>query len=200
MADHLAPWLDEILRTAGDISPETASKIQHAADYAHRAGAEAWGEAWGQYAARQAAKGVLAGAATESDPAIQAALRASREARGHADRLFADAAGPDGTADLATPEGLAFYLEDHAADELYEEYSQAYGAASERYLAEVNQAWRKADTDFLRSHRAELEAADPEGLKDILRRFTEDSSPELREVPVTDQAIRVSARSRKWGS
>jgi hypothetical protein len=183
MADHPAPWLDEILRTAGDISPATASEIQHAAEYAHQAWAEGRGEAWGEYAARQAAKGVLAGVATESDPVVQAALRASREAHEHADRLFADAAGPDGTADLDTPKGLAFYLADHAADELYEEYSEVYGAASERYRAEVNQAWRKAGMDFLRSHRAELEAADPEGLKDILEGLTEDSSPSAGRAP-----------------
>ncbi len=183
MADHSAPWLEEILRAAGDISTDTASQIQHAAEYAHRAGAEAWGEAWGQYAARQAAKAVLAGAATESDPAVQAALRAYREAREYAARLLADAVGPDGRADLDTPEGLAIYLANHAASELYEEYSEAYGAASERYYAEVNQAWRKADTDFLRSHRAALEAADPEGLKDILRRFTEDSPPSAGQAP-----------------
>jgi hypothetical protein len=184
MADHPVPWLDEILRTAGDISPATASEIQHAAEYAHQARAEGRGEARGEYAARQAAKGVLAGVATESDPVVQAALRASKGAREHADRLFADAAGPDGTSDLDTPEGLAFYLADHAADELYEEYSAVYGTASERYRAEVNQAWRKADMDFLRSHRAELEeAADPEGLTEILEGFTEDSSPSAGRVP-----------------
>jgi hypothetical protein len=183
MAGHPVPWLEEILRTAGDISPGTASQVQHAAGYAHRAGTQAWGQAWGQYAARQAAKAALAGAAAESDPAVQTALQASTEAREHAARLLADAAGPDGRADPGTPEGLAIYLANHAASALHEEYSQAYGAAYRRYYAEVNQAWRTADTDFVRSHRAALEAADPEGLKDILARLTEDSPPAAGRAP-----------------
>jgi hypothetical protein len=196
MADHPAPWLEEILRTAGDISPASASAIQHAAEHAHQDSAGEWGEAWGEYAARQAAKAVLAGVATESDPTVQAALRARRQAREYADRLFADAAGPDGRADLDTPQGLAFYLADQAADELHEEYSQAHGAASGRYHAEVNQAWRNADMDFLRSHHAELESADPEGLTGIIGRLTEDPSPAAGQAPDPRPAAPGKTRAR----
>lgn len=169
------PWLGETLRAAGDISPATATEIRRAAEYGyHTHGSH--GEAWAEWAARNFAKGVLAGIAIENDPAVQAALRASREAREHADVLFAAAVGPDGTADLDTPEGMAFYFADHEADQVHEEYDGAHGAAYERLSAEVSQAWREADIDFLRSHRADLKAADPEAFDGILRQFPEASA------------------------
>jgi hypothetical protein len=136
-AGSAAPWLDEIQRTAGDISPATATEIQRAAEYAYQQYAEHWGQAWGQYAARQSAKEALAGAATETDPEVVATHRAYQEAREHADMLFAASAGPDGRADLDTPEGLAAWVADNEADEWYEEYREVWGEATVRHSAEV---------------------------------------------------------------
>ncbi len=166
-AGSAAPWLDEIQRTAGDISPATATEIRRAAEYAYQQYAEHWGQAWGQYAARQFAKEALAGAATETDPEVVATHRAYQEAREHADRLFAASAGPDGRADLDTPEGLAAWVADQEADEWYEEYREVWGKATVRHSAEVNQAWRKADAVFMTAHRAELREAWPEGFAQV---------------------------------
>ena len=75
MAERLAPWLEEILRTAGDISVATASKVQQAAEDTYQQGAGRRGKAWAQHDARQTAKSVLIAAATDSDPAVQGAFR-----------------------------------------------------------------------------------------------------------------------------
>ena len=166
-AGSAAPWLDEIQRTAGDISPATATEVQRAAEYAYQQYAKHWGPAWGQFAARQFAKEVLAGVATETDPEVEAAHRAAREAREHADRLFAASAGPDGRADLDTPEGLAAWVADHRAGMMHEKYQEVWGEATGRHSAEVNQAWRKADADYMAAHRAELQAAWPEGFAQV---------------------------------
>jgi hypothetical protein len=166
-AGSAASWLDEIQRTAGDISPATATEIQRVAEYAYQQYAEHWGQAWGQYAARQSAKEVLAGVATETDPEVVAAHCAYRKAQEHADRLFAASAGPDGRADLDTPEGLAAWVADHEAGERYEEFREVWGEATRRYSAEVNHAWRKADADFMTAHRADLQAAWPEGFAQV---------------------------------
>lgn len=158
MGGQPAPWLEEILQTAGDISASTASKIQQAAEYWYEQQYGRWGEAWAQYAARQAAKGVLTVVATESDPRVHAAFR-RREARQHPGGLYAGAAGPAGRADL----------------ELDKEYGETWMAARKRYDIEVRDAWRKADTDFVTSHRGELKAADPDGFKHVLECFRQDS-------------------------
>lgn len=176
-AGSAAPWLEEIRRLAGDISPATATEVQRAAEDAYRQHAGHRGQAWGQYAARQSAKEALAGAATESDPEVVAAYRAYREAREHADRLLAASAGPDGRADTSTPEGLDAWIAGQGADAWHEEYLDGWGEAAGRHSAEVDQAWRKADADFLTAHRAELQAAWPEGFAQV----SEEPSAALRE-------------------
>jgi len=166
------PWLGEILRAAGDISPAAATETRRAAEYGYHTHGN-HGAAWAEWAARNYAKGALAGIATENDPAVQAALRASREARDQADRLLAAAAGPDGRVEvgLGNPESLAAYEADHEAEAWHGEYHEVHGAAYLRHDLQVSLAWREPDLRFLRSHRAELGAADPEGLADALDSF-----------------------------
>ena len=170
-----APWLDEILGTAADMSPDTETEIRRAAAYHFQLYGEALGEAWGVYAARQAAKAVLVRAAADSDPGVQAANRAEWQALERANRLHA-AAGPDGQAVPGTPEGQAADAADHEFRELHEKYRDVHSAATGRCRAEISQAWREADMNFVGSHRAELEAADPEGYRDILEAFMEGSA------------------------
>ena len=187
MAEHPAPWLEEILRAAGDISSATAATIQRAAEYGYSLPDD--GEAWAQWAARHQAKIALAGLATESDPSVITALRAYREAREHADSLSEAATGPDGNhKDILTPEGLAFYLADHAAAAAHEACVGVYRAASERYDGRVSLAWREADIGFLRSNQAELQAADPESFKSILATFGKDSELEVGPAPADGYA------------
>jgi hypothetical protein len=163
MAEHLAPWLEDILQTAGDISVATASKIQQAAKDTYQQGAGRRGEAWAQYNARETAKGVLIAAATDSDPAVQEAFRRYQEARTRADRLYA-AAGRTGRGSHAWVDADEA---DHGAKALYEEYGKTWMAARSRHGVEVRMAWRGPDREFVRSHRRELEGADPARFKSI---------------------------------
>jgi hypothetical protein len=156
MAEHLAPWLEEILRIAGGISLATASKVQQAAEDAYHQGRGRRGEAWAQYDARQTAKSVLIAAATDSDPAVQGAFRSYQEARTHADRLYAAA----GRSDRGFYAWVGADEADHEAKALLDEYRETWMVARSRHGAEVGKAWRGPDKEFVRSHRAELEAAD----------------------------------------
>jgi hypothetical protein len=56
-------------------------------------------------------------------------------------------------------------------------------AALHGYDALLRRAWREGDTDFLREHQADLDAADPEDLKDYLTRPGEDSAPGADQPP-----------------
>jgi hypothetical protein len=165
MAERLAPWLDQILQTAGDISVATASKIQQAAEDTYQQGAGRRGEAWAQYDARQTAKSVLIAAATDRDPAVQGAFRSYQEARTRADRLYA-AAAADRT-DSASAAWMDADVADHQAKVLWEKYDETWTAAWPQHDAEVRKAWRGPDREFVRSHRKELERADPARFKSI---------------------------------
>jgi hypothetical protein len=163
MAERLAPWLEDILRTAGDISPATASKIQQAAEDTYQQVAGRRGEAWAQYNARQTAKSVLIAAATDSDAGVQEAFRSYQGARTRADRLYAAA----GRADRGSYAWVDADEADHEAKVLYEEYGKTWMAARSRHGVEVRKAWRGPDGEFVRSHRKELERADPARFKSI---------------------------------
>ena len=173
-----APWLDEILRTAGDISPAAAGRVQRAAEYGYHLPDRGDGEAWAQWAARHQAKIELADLATENDPCVKEAHQVYREAREHAESLSEAATGPGGKRkDILTPEGLAFYLADHAAESAHEAFVKVYRTASQRYEDRIRQGWREADLGFLRTRRAELEATLPLEFGDILATFGEAAGP-----------------------
>ncbi len=146
---------------AGDISPAAAAEVERAAWHGYRQYDAHWGPSWGQLAARSHAKGMLARLATEADPAVEAARRAWREAQAHADGLFTAAAGPDGRADLGTPEGKAAHAADHEAGHLHGGYTRAWAWAFGQHSAEIQQAWTHADAGFMSAHAADLEAAWP---------------------------------------
>ena len=163
MAEHLAPWLEEILRTAGDISAATVSKIRQAAEDTYQQGDRPRGEAWAQYNAGQTAKSVITAAATNSDPAVQGAFQRYQEARTRADRLYA-------AADRTAPASAAWMdadVADHEAKVLWEKYDETWTAAWLQHDAEVRKAWRGPDKDFVRSHLAELKTADPARFRSI---------------------------------
>jgi hypothetical protein len=128
-------WLGEILRPARTVTPAGEAQIQRAAEAASYL--EQWRErggqsrAWASWAARRAAQQEVLRVTAGSDPDVQAARRAPGPARA-------------GTASRPAPAA-----------------AQAPAAAFARHAAQVLRAWRETDADFLSSHRAELEAADP---------------------------------------
>jgi hypothetical protein len=165
MAERLAPWLEDILRAAGDISAATAAKIQQAAEDTYQQSDRRRGEAWAHYNARQTAKSLLTAVATDSDPAVQGAFQRYQEARTRADRLYA-AAAVDRT-DSASAAWMDADVADHQAKVLWEKYDETWTAAWPQHDAEVRKAWRGPDREFVRSHRKELEWADPARFKSI---------------------------------
>jgi hypothetical protein len=177
------PWLDEILRAADDISPATAERIRLSADETYRQYSVAVSEAWAQHAARNAAKTVLANIATESRPVVQAAFRRYQDAAEQANRLLAAAGGTTGTRDTGAADNrdtvsrLDAVAARREAAALGRTFRNTFTATKVRYAAEVRKAWRQADKDFLVTHRAALEAADPAGFARQLRESAEDSAP-----------------------
>jgi hypothetical protein len=175
--------LDEILRVAGDISPATAERIRVSAHETYRQYSVAVSEAWAQHAARNAAETVLANVATESRPVVQAAFRRYQDAAEQANRLLAAAGGTGGargagTADnRATGSRLDAVAARHEAAALGRTFRNTFTATKVHYAVEVRKAWRQADKDFLVTHLAALEAADPAGFARQLRESAEDSAP-----------------------
>lgn len=189
MSEQPAPWLEEILRTAGDTSPVTASKIRQSAEDTYRRFSVLLSEAWAQYAGRYAAKMVLAEAMADSRPTVQAALLRYLEAEEHANSLSPAGSGITGRnteADAARRESWR----------LHDAYRKTFAATRAHYVAEVNKAWRQADKDFLLSRRAALEAADPEGFKRALARLTEDLSPSAGPSPGSPPTVPSESQAR----
>ena len=149
-------WREEILRAAGDISPAIASRIRQAAEDAYRRGDGERGEARGRLnpTPRPRKPSSPAPRPTTTRKCRQP-LRAYREAREQADRLIGDRDSPD------WQKRVDAEVADHEAGRLEEAYVKTWMAARPRHDAEVRRAWREPDKDFVRSHLAELKAADP---------------------------------------
>ena len=173
---YTAPPLGELLRAAANISAATPAEIQPAAETAYRhSRIHHHGEAWDQWAARKVVQEKIAAIAAERDPDVMAAVRAHREAAEHARNLhvaaggyFDAASGEDHEPGLDTPEGEAASRADQAAELADRDVDRARADAFERHYAQIQQTWREADTDFLRSHGAEMKAVMPGYFRDVL--------------------------------
>jgi hypothetical protein len=76
----------------------------------------------------------------------------------------------------------------HEAGALKAAYRKTFMSTRAHYAGEARKAWWQADKDFLITHRAALEAADPAGFRRVLGAFTEGSSPSARPSPARPAA------------
>jgi hypothetical protein len=164
-------WLGEILRPARTVTPAGEAQIQRAAE------AASYLEQWRGYGAQSGAW------------ARWAAGRAAQE------EVLRVTAGndPDIQAALRAP-GAGTHSRHATA------VAQDPIAAFARHAVQAVRAWRETDADFLNSHRAELEAADPgrfqaeaAGLWDRQAAL----SPVAAALAAADPAVRAAAEERR---